>query len=261
MTINRSPSTEGIAAMPITLAHISDLHVDGNGAATERVARVVRHLDTLGARVDALVVTGDVADHGAEDEYELVRSLLRSDRPVVICPGNHDDRAALRRVLRIDARQGGDDPIKLAIDVGGLLVLACDSTVPGQDHGYLSDGTLAWLDQTLADAEPQVPAVLALHHPPEEAGIEAISPCPQRGSSRLAALLDRHRRVVAVLAGHAHLASVTSFAGRPLVVAPGVASSLASPWDLTESMHRQPPSLALHVIDGAAVLTHVLVVA
>jgi 3',5'-cyclic-AMP phosphodiesterase len=45
-------------------------------------------LDTLVRPVDAMLLTGDVADHGLATEYEEARALLDRDYPVLACPGN-----------------------------------------------------------------------------------------------------------------------------------------------------------------------------
>ena len=47
---------------------------------------------------------------------------------------------------------------------------------------------------------------------------------------RLADLVTRHPNVVAILCGHAHSPAATTFAGRPLLVVPGVVSTLRMPW-------------------------------
>lgn len=60
----------------LVLAHISDLHLDGTRRATERAERVRERLWELPGRVDALLVTGDIADHGTEAEYEEAARLL-----------------------------------------------------------------------------------------------------------------------------------------------------------------------------------------
>lgn len=60
----------------LVLAHISDLHLDGTERATERAERVRDRLWELPGKVDALLVTGDIADHGAEAEYEEAARML-----------------------------------------------------------------------------------------------------------------------------------------------------------------------------------------
>jgi 3',5'-cyclic AMP phosphodiesterase CpdA len=52
-----------------------------------------------------VLVTGDIADHATDEEYEQVRQLLFSLRaPVYVLPGNHDDRRALRRSFGLPGR-------------------------------------------------------------------------------------------------------------------------------------------------------------
>ena len=46
------------------LAHLSDLHLDGGPRAAERAERVLSFLDGLREPVDAVLVTGDLTDHG-----------------------------------------------------------------------------------------------------------------------------------------------------------------------------------------------------
>ena len=49
--------------------------------------------------LDLVVLTGDVADHSRTAEYETVRQVTATRHPLLVCPGNHDDREAFRRTL------------------------------------------------------------------------------------------------------------------------------------------------------------------
>jgi 3',5'-cyclic-AMP phosphodiesterase len=68
----------------VVLAHISDIHLDGGRRAAGRVERVVSYLANLMRPVDAVLLTGDIADHGLAEEYEEATTLLsRIGRPVL----------------------------------------------------------------------------------------------------------------------------------------------------------------------------------
>jgi hypothetical protein len=61
---------------------------------------------------------------------------------------------------------------------------------------------------------------------------------------------------VAVLCGHAHTAAATTFAGRPLLVAPGVVSTIRLPGqDGPVADHEAPPGVAFHTLDDERRLT------
>jgi len=83
----------------LVLAQVSDFHIDGGPERTARAERVMGYLAALPRPVDAVLVTGDVADHGRPAEYRAARELLGGPAPVLICPGNHDRRASFRRAL------------------------------------------------------------------------------------------------------------------------------------------------------------------
>ncbi|HEU5473803.1 MAG TPA: phosphodiesterase [Actinophytocola sp.] len=235
----------------IVFAHVSDIHLDLGKRAWERTARVMGYLDGLPGKLDAVVVTGDLADHGLAGEYEQVAKVLVGRVPVLICPGNHDVRSAYREVLLGEA--AGDAPVNRVHRVAGATFLMCDSTIPGQADGLLSDETLAWIDATLG--EDDGPAFVAFHHPPQPLHIPWIDEYRQHGAHRLAAVLDRHPRVRALLCGHVHTPAVTTFAGRPLLVAPGVVSTIKLPWEDGDVDHDLPPAIAFHVLDDELRMT------
>ncbi|RSN70849.1 metallophosphoesterase [Actinomadura sp. WAC 06369] len=233
------------------LAQLSDLHLDGGGHRLERARRVMEHLNAM--PLDAVLVTGDIADHGDPAEYAQARKVLRSPHPVLMCPGNHDVRETYREALLGEEPAGG--PINRVGRAGGVLVAMCDSTVPGKHHGRLDAATLAWLERVLGGETG--PAVVCMHHPPAPLGIPYVDEIRSSGEDGLAELLARHPRVVAVLTGHAHTAAATAFAGRPLAVAPGVASTLRLPAERAEVIDpAAPPGAALHVLDGGRLTTH-----
>lgn len=240
--------------MTLLLAHISDLHLDGSERATLRATRVMDYVRALPRPVDALLVTGDIADRGEEAEYEEAARILAADFPVLMCPGNHDARPAYRKALLGEAP--GPGPVNRAHDIGGTTILMCDSTIPGRDEGRLDAETLAWIDSTLTALPQDRPALIAFHQPP----VALHHPLPDsymlEEPGQLAGLLDAHPRVVAVLTGHAHTAAASTFAGRPLIVGPATTWTLRMPWEGDETADRdQPPGLAFHVLDDDRRLT------
>lgn len=252
------------------LAHISDLHLDGGARAAERAARVVTYINAMSRRPDAVLVTGDIADHGAPAEYaEAAELLARIDAPVLTCPGNHDDRAAYRKgLLDLPGEPGAAAPdpyapINRLHRVGDYAILMCDSTIPGEDGGLLEDATLEWLTRTL-DALGDTPALIAFHHPPTVIHHEYLDSINLSNSDRLAELLaGRAPAAPALLVGHAHTSAATTFAGLPLLIAPGVTSTLRMPWETGEDLVNivSPPGIAFHVLDeDRRIMTHFRVV-
>jgi Icc protein len=237
-------------------AHISDTHFDDAPRALDRVRHVMSWL--RGMRLDAIVVTGDIADRGAAAEYEQARDeLVAGDIPVLVLPGNHDERTAYRKVLLDD---DGSAPVNIARVVGGVLFALCDSSIPGRDDGLLAPETLDWLRRVLDDHDG--PAFVCLHHPPVPLHQPLIDGIRLGDAGALAAVVEAHPRVVAVLCGHAHTAAVTVYAGRPLLVAPGVVSSLRLPWTTGDTLtwdttidRADPPAVAFHVLDDDGRLT------
>jgi 3',5'-cyclic AMP phosphodiesterase CpdA len=208
------------------IAHISDTHLLGGDRklfSTVDVARnFTRVLDRLRAgdqQIDALVVTGDLADIAEVDAYRWLRSQVEPaaaelGAELVWVMGNHDERTAYSRELFDDESDGVQDRV---YDVGGLRIISLDTSLPGYHHGALSDEQRAWLEQELANPAPHG-TVLAMHHPP----LVAHSPLVRLIELENMQLLEpivRGSDVRAILAGHLHYSSFGNFAGVPVSVA------------------------------------------
>jgi len=243
----------------VTVAHVSDIHIDSGERSAERTSRVFRYLSALPTPPDCVVVTGDLADHGTEAEYELVRDLSELPFPVLFCPGNHDSRAPYRKALLGEEPAG--HPINRAFVIAGVLILMLDSSIPGRNDGLLADETLNWLGARLTE-QPELPALVCFHHPPVTLGVPFVDGIRQFGAERLAVVVGRHPQVVALLCGHAHTPAATTFAGLPLLAAPGVASTSMLPFETDEVIDPGlPPMIAFHLLgDDRRLTTHFRVV-
>lgn len=231
----------------VIFAQISDIHIGGSEASAHRARSVMRHLATL--ELDAVVVTGDIADHALTEEYETAAEILRCDVPLIVCPGNHDSLPPFEKLI---------GPANQVLRLDEVTIALADSSVPGRPHGYLADETLSWLDEVLAE-RPGVPAFVGLHHPPVDLGIPYVDQIKLVEPERLEAVLRRHPNVTAVLAGHAHTAVSARFAELPLLVAPGVISTCLTPAETAAEFpvtYDLPPAFALHFFDGERLVTH-----
>jgi 3',5'-cyclic AMP phosphodiesterase CpdA len=83
------------------IIHISDLHINTfiNNASIEKVSYLFKHLS--GLEFDHLIITGDVTDNGADEEFEIFRDLLEEYRLLdakrtTAIIGNHDIFGGIR---------------------------------------------------------------------------------------------------------------------------------------------------------------------
>jgi 3',5'-cyclic-AMP phosphodiesterase len=210
-----------------TIAHLSDPHLLAGGALqyghVDTEARLTAALERLG-RLDpppeALVFTGDLADKAEPKAYLRLRELVEPaaeaiGAQVIWVMGNHDERAAYSRHL-FDVEDDG--PQDRVYDVRGLRIISLDTSVPGWHHGELRESQLAWLAAELATPAPHG-TVLAMHHPP--------IPVPMMRIAEIIELLDHQpladvltgSDVRAILGGHFHFTSSSTFAGIPVSVA------------------------------------------
>lgn len=209
------------------IVHLSDLHLAADGRplfgtvdADAHLRAALGRLVASGVAPAAIVVTGDIADAGAPDGYRGARELLESvaselGAQLVWVPGNHDRRPVFRELL-LD-QEPSDDELDSVHDLGGLRLVVLDTSVPGHEHGELADHQLRWLAQVLAPPAPRG-TVLAMHHPPIPVVIAPSDRIELHGQQRLAEVLHG-TDVRAILAGHLHYATTSSFAGIPVSVA------------------------------------------
>ena len=216
------------------IAHVSDTHLLDDGAPLGGVAdtvgaleRTAAQLARLGERLDAIVVTGDVTDLGETDAYRRVREVLEplataSGAELCWVMGNHDERAAFRTEL-LDG-PASDEPVHGLADVGGLRIVALDTSVPGYHHGALDATSLAWLERVLA--EPAAAGtILAMHHAPIATPLSLMDVLELQGQDELAELLGG-TDVRLILGGHLHYATNGMFAGIPVSVAGATAYTM-----------------------------------
>jgi 3',5'-cyclic AMP phosphodiesterase CpdA len=218
----------GQHAPPIhAIVHISDTHLLGGGRplygavdADAHVERAFAQLERSGANPEAIVITGDLTDLGEPDAYERLKAIVepaaeRMGSRLIWVMGNHDEREPFASILM------GEEPTAVpqdrVYDVGGLRIIALDSSVPGYHHGDLEPAQLAWLREQLATPAPHG-TLLALHHPPIPTPVELMAIIELDHQAELAEVL-RGSDVRAILAGHLHYSTSGTFAGIPVSVA------------------------------------------
>lgn len=187
---------------------------------------IVDRIEAFDPPIDAVALTGDLADPGTEADYELLLKPLRRLRmPLLPIVGNHDLRQPMRAAFgELLPGPQPEDWIQYAVDVGPLRVVALDTLKPDHAQGELCTGRLAWAEEALAQDRP---TLLLMHHPPIELGIEGMDAMRLlTGVAELGDMLQRHPHIVGILCGHYHRPVVSRWLGVPLLVAASPALQL-----------------------------------
>ena len=227
-------SRRGTGRRRSALVQLTDLHIVAeddelpHGVDTAALLELaLRAVEDAAIRPAALVLTGDLTDHGRPAQYHRLRAIVepaaaRLGARLVYAAGNHDDRAALREHLLGELPT--TDPVDHVVRIGDLRIVVLDSTVPGHPHGELLPEQLRWLRAELAEPAP-AGTVIALHHPPLPSAAPLAAAIRLLHREHLAdAVAGRDVRLV--LAGHTHVVSAGTLGGVPVWTGGPLATTL-----------------------------------
>lgn len=246
---------------PFLLAQLSDPHIGagwGYGDPVAGFAAVVEAVRALPQQPDAVLVSGDLADHAADAEYEQTREILGLiDAPAYVLPGNHDDRDALRRHFGVPG--AGGEPVQYSVDLGPLRLIVLDTTRPGEDPGALDSTRLEWLESELA-AAPTSPTLIAMHHPPLVTGVRGWDDfgLPPADRAALGEVVGCHPQVRRLVAAHVHRSMTGELAGRPVLTVPSTYVQ-ARPDFVSGAIDwtNEPAGFALHTLLDGELISHI----
>ncbi len=220
-----------------TIVQITDLHVHQDAAGTlldvptwNTLDEALRILEQQVPGWDWLVLTGDLAQDEALGTYEALAARLgdRLERTLMI-PGNHDDPALMQQVFNGAFDEGG---AHFAQVVDGWLLIGLDSHVDGKVSGHVGEDQCAWAQQQL-DAQPDLPVVLFVHHPPVSIGAAWLDAMGLEQPEPVHELVRRNAgRMHAVVCGHVHQDTRNELHGVPVFTSPSTAFQFEPGGDL-----------------------------
>ncbi len=198
--VSVSPASDRVARV----LQITDPHLMADPAGTLLGVRTRDSLEAVVQRAraeitpDLLLATGDLAQDASDVAYhEFARQVSVFGCPQSWIAGNHDDSERLTRVA------GQYQAACRHLLIGGWQIIMLDTSVPGEVHGYLAEGELAFLADALS-AFPDRPALVCLHHHPIEIDTEWMNVIGLENREAFWAVIDRFPRVRGVLWGHIH---------------------------------------------------------
>ena len=229
-------------ASDMTIVHLSEFHLqaadkeptgipyedllDGYGDALT----TLEHLRNYVSEPDLFVVTGDLVlgKRNAEVGYPRLLELLEQFKaefevPVLLTLGNGDSIEPFRRIVLGETGADLNKRYYYTHIVKGLKVIVLDSHVENQHYGEIDAEQLDWLQSELV-ATPQMPHLLAFHHPP---GKIVLGEDQQEliNAEQLAEVIQNYQ-VIGILSGHCHLAYLSYLVGVPNAVTNGICSTI-----------------------------------
>ncbi len=196
----------------MVIAQITDTHIRRKGRplygvidTAKHLRRCIEHVNRLEPRPDVVLATGDLTDGGKPKEYRRLRKLLDEvAAPVLVIPGNHDDREGLRAEFSDYPHVAATGRyFQYVVDDYPVRLIALDSTEPGRPGGFLDDARLDWLAARLAERRDR-PTLVFMHHPPFQTGIRAMDALGFIGVERFGEIIERCGHVERIVAGHKH---------------------------------------------------------
>ena len=199
----------------------ADLHLTAQEAAQDGA------LDALlrSARdADGLILLGDITNNGRPEEHRRLAGILleaQASCPVYVLPGNHDISARFGSAAfaslyapfgfgQAVSRHDASLSYAVRTQAGTLLIMLdlnrTDARGQADPYGRVTDSLLAWLSQTLADADPARTVVCA-HYPIQPVLTETVA-----DREKLFSLLTG-KGVRLYLCGHRHLHGTFQAAG------------------------------------------------
>lgn len=222
-------------------AQLSDIHLDLPGSTGrcgintgERLHRVVDRLNTVFHRPEFVIISGDLVNDPSPERYAFLRTLLDTlTVPYFLMVGNHDDREMLRTQFPDHAYlhtgfAGDTGFVQYEIRLPTMSsltnthrIVITDTLKNGFHSGHLCDKRLTDLHDMLT-VTPDLPTIVALHHPPFLTGIAGIDKYCLENATHIADILRNIPGVKYTLSGHVHRNVVFHDTGFTASICPAV---------------------------------------
>lgn len=203
----------------IYFAHLSDTHLNYGGKesflknnTTENLHKAFQYIQGLSDKMDFIIVTGDVAHEGDEQDYRYIKEIFSHYEeemgvPILLTLGNHDNRQAFYKgYLGIESEL----PYMRSIEITGLRIILLDSKVG--EHGIsgeLSQDQLKWLKKELEN-DAEYGTLIAFHHPPVNTILSIMDGhCLTNPEALKEVIINGD--VIGILSGHTHFTNQCQF--------------------------------------------------
>ncbi|MDY6829311.1 MAG: 3',5'-cyclic-AMP phosphodiesterase [Pseudomonadota bacterium] len=210
-----------VEVVQVTDCHLfADLEGRLAGVQTDASLRaVLEHIDRH-AEPDLLLLTGDLSQDETEPSYHRLLSHLKGRAPEMLwLPGNHDAPELMRRLGTLALN-------RVDLTLGRWRILTLNSHWAGHTEGRLAETELARLDAQL-QAEPDLPTLVAVHHPPVPIGTPWLDAQRIVNGDALMECLGRFDQVRMLLCGHVHQAFSATHGGFRLMTSPSTCAQFA----------------------------------
>lgn len=213
---------------PFYLIQLSDCHLFAEstgkllGLNTEQsLQQVLESIKTDGAdghQPSLFLATGDISQDASERSYQQFAQLMADWRisPLMILPGNHDDRSVMTHVLAEVAPQVWDRP--------PWRIIGLDTSVSGKVAGHLSQVQLRFLTEALTDekvANNEIEhCLIFLHHHPVAISCDWLDQIGLQNTQALWQCIEACSKVRGISWGHVHQAHEFTYRGVKLFSAP-----------------------------------------
>lgn len=161
----------------VNFAVISDIHMTKETARRDMLRFGLQDMEDFSDTLDALVLSGDLTDHGEEAEWEMLKSAFSGYTPaknLIMAQGNHDtwtedDKYDLARTYfikynkEIAGREIENEYYSTKINGYTFIVLASETD---RTAAYISDKQLEWLRAEMETASKDgLPIFVICHWP------------------------------------------------------------------------------------------------
>lgn len=217
------------------IIQISDFHLRGDGRLAFHKADTIAALNSTIQYFcnlkeyelpEFFVVTGDLADGGTKEGYEIIREKIHLlPRPCYIVPGNHDKRDFFLDMFpqETPVEEHIKPYICYTLEHMPIRTIVIDTSKPSCHSGGLSDKVADWLESKLMEY-PDKPTLVFTHHPPFKTGLPAMDEGFDN-AERLAEILKKHHHV-RLCCGHMHTPIFTNWKGISCVTCPSISMQI-----------------------------------
>lgn len=249
------------------IAQFSDTHIKPKGRLAYNkvdtaimLANAVRHLQTLPQKPDLLIITGDLVDQGHPEEYDHLNEILAAiEIPLLLVPGNHDDRKVMQGAFPnlLVKPEPGFWHFSYQKPNWPIRIIGLDTVNAGQSGGLLCQERLDWFASVL-DKDQETPTLVAMHHPPFITGIGHMDDIGLEGREAFAEIVKKHSNIELITCGHLHRNIRSLVGGRSVMTAHSTAHTvqLDIARNATPMFKLEPAGYLLHWWNGENLVTH-----